>query len=86
MLIVVETMPSVHRENLLHIFKAYLVSLGVNSVTTKMFGDDLNQCLHVFCHGLVAIYLHLTEALDPFVFITLAFEIYWTSYDGKDVY
>ena len=51
----------------------------------KMFGDDFNQCLHVYCHGSVAIYLHQTEALYP-LFITLAFEIYWTCYDGKNVY
>ena len=31
-----------------------------------MVGDDLNQCLHVYCHGLVAIYLHQTEALIRF--------------------
>ena len=37
-----------------------------------MFGDDLNRCLHVYCHGLVVIYLHMTKALYLF-FITLAF-------------
>ena len=52
----------------------------------KMFGDDLNQCLHMYCHGLVAIYLHKTKALFLFLFITLAFEIYRTCFDGKDVY
>ena len=61
-------------------------SLGVNSVTAKMIGDDLNQCLHVYCHGLVAIHLHQTKALYPFFFITLTFEIYWTCYDGNNVY
>ena len=43
-------------------------------VSPKIFGDDLNRCLHVHCHGLVAIYLHLTDALYPFFFITLAFK------------
>ena len=51
-----------------------------------MFGDDPNRCSHVYCHGLVAIYLHQEEALYPFFFITLVFEISWTCYDGKDVY